>query len=273
MCLSALSFSLMQMAVKFTSANVPVYEQVFFRNFIMLIISVIALKIQKKPFLRDKSNLLKLFNRGFFGMLGVVLYFYATKYLPSADAAILQKSSPFFVAIFAFFLMKERLTKVEIVAFIIAFAGTIIVTKPGIQGINLPSLSGLLSAMFAAVAYVIIAMLKNKEDSFTIMLSFSLVTSIFMLPFVIKNPYLPNYIEWMGLIAIGIFGALGQYFITLSYSMANAGKVSIFNYTSVIFSAILGYIFFGDTIDYISLIGIIFVFFAAYLVYNEKMSS
>ncbi|MDO5716927.1 MAG: DMT family transporter [Tissierellia bacterium] len=273
MMLSAFSFSFMQMAVKFTSQSVPVYEQVFVRNLIMLVIATVSLKMAGKPLYRDKKNFKGLFFRGFFGMIGVLLYFYATKHLPSADAAILQKSSPFFVAIFSVLFLKERITKLEVLAFVIAFAGTIFVTKPSLSHLSLPSLAGLFSAIFAALAYVIISTLKGKEDNFTIMLSFSVITTVFMLPLVIFQFYLPSFVEILGLLAIGTAGAFGQYFLTKSYTMAQPGIVSIYNYTNVIFSAVLGYIFFRDTIDTMSFIGIVLIFGAAYLVYKSKTHS
>lgn len=271
MVVSALSFSIMQMAVKYTAKTVPVFEQVFFRNFVMLLISLVSLKIGHKPVYRDRKNLGILFLRGFFGMLGVVLYFYATKHLPSADAAILQKSSPFFVAIFSFFILGERLTKSEILAFLIAFAGAIFVTKPQWGKINLPSLAGLCSAIFAALAYVMIAALKGKEDSFTIMFAFSFVTTVCMLPFLLMHFYMPTFQEILGLCMIAITGAAGQYFLTRSYMSAAPGIVSIYNYTNVVFSALLGYFIFNDRIDAMSAIGITLIFSAAYYVYRVKM--
>lgn len=270
MIISALSFAFMQIAVKFTAASIPVLELVFMRNLFLIFTSIISIKKHKAPVVRDKKNIPLLFARGFFGMLGVVLYFIATKYLPSAEASILQKSSPFFVAIFAALFLKDKMTKIDVASMVIAFIGVIFVTKPTGVDVNIYSLFALLSAIFAAAAYVCISALKGKESSETIMFSFGIVTVVCILPFMLRDFVVPNLTEALGLIAIGIGGALGQYFLTLSYMMAPAGRVSIYNYSSVVFAAILGYFAFGDTIDIYSAVGILIIFIAAYLPFREK---
>lgn len=270
MLLSAFSFSIMQIAVKYTSQTIPVAELVFMRNFVMLLVAgFIAIK-NKKPLYKDKKNLPLILGRGIFGMLGVFLYFQATKYLPSAEASVLQKSSPFFVAIFAYITMKEPMSKADIISMIVAFTGVLFVTKPSASGFNNYAIIALLSGIFAAMAYTCIGMLKNREESHTIMLSFAIVTCVGMIPLMLGNFKVPNLKEIIGLAIVGICGMLGQWFLTFAYMMAPAGKVSIFNYTTVIFTSILGYFIFGDKIDLFSGIGILLIFIGAYVAYVGK---
>lgn len=270
MILSAFFFSIMQIAVKFTASTVPVSELVFMRNFVMLLAAGFVAIKNKKPLYKDKKNLPLILGRGIFGMFGVYLYFIGTKYLPSAEASVLQKSSPFFVFIFSYFAMKEPITRLDMIALIIAFAGVLFITKPSASGFNKYAVLALLSGVFAAAAYTCIGMLKGKEESHTIMLSFAIVTCLCMLPLMIRDFKVPNTKEILGLIVIGICGMLGQYFLTYAYMYAPAGRVSIFNYTSVLFTSIIGYFAFGDIIDLYSGIGIILIFIGAYIAYINK---
>lgn len=272
MLLSAFSFAIMQMAVKYSAQTVPVVELVVMRNLFLVFTSVISLKKQGKPYVRDKKNIPKLFLRGFFGMLGVLLYFIATKYLPTAEAAILQKSSPFFVVVFAAILLKEKVTKIDVISLILAFVGVAIITKPT-GDFNIYSIVAFLSALFAAMAYVIIGMLKGKEEGETVMLAFGLVTVVILAPFMIKGFKVPNAKEALGMIMVGIGGACGQYFLTKSYLMAPASKVSIYNYSSVVFSSIFGYFLFGDKIDFATGIGMILVFVAAFISFKSTQKA
>lgn len=270
MLLSAFSFSIMQIAVKYTAQTIPVAELVFMRNFVMLLVAGAITIKNKKPLYKDKKNLPLILGRGIFGMLGVFLYFQATKYLPSAEASVLQKSSPFFVAIFAYITMKEPMSKADIISMIVAFTGVLFVTKPSASGFNNYAIIALLSGVFAAMAYTCIGMLKGREESHTIMLSFAIVTCICMIPLMIGDFKVPNLKEIIGLAIVGICGMLGQWFLTFAYMMAPAGKVSIFNYTTVIFTSILGYFIFGDKIDLFSGIGILLIFIGAYVAYVGK---
>lgn len=272
MLLSAFSFAIMQMAVKYSAQTVPVVELVVMRNLFLVFTSVISLKKQGKPYVRDKKNIPKLFLRGFFGMLGVLLYFIATKYLPTAEAAILQKSSPFFVVVFAAILLKEKVTKIDVISLLLAFVGVAIITKPT-GDFNIYSIVAFLSALFAAMAYVIIGMLKGKEEGETVMLAFGLVTVVILAPFMIKGFKVPNAKEALGMLMVGIGGACGQYFLTKSYLMAPASKVSIYNYSSVVFSSIFGYFLFGDKIDFATGIGMILVFVAAFISFKSTQKA
>nr|WP_296255947.1 DMT family transporter [uncultured Ezakiella sp.] len=272
MLLSAFSFAIMQIAVKYSAQTVPVVELVVMRNLFLVFTSVISLKKQGKPFVRDKKNLPKLFLRGFFGMLGVLLYFIATKYLPTAEAAILQKSSPFFVMVFAAIFLKEKVSKIDVISLLIAFAGVAIITKPT-GDFNIYSIVAFLSALFAAMAYVIIGMLKGKEEGETVMLAFGLVTVVLLAPFMVKDFKMPNAKEALGMLMVGIGGACGQYFLTKSYLMAPASKVSIYNYASVVFSSIFGYFLFGDKIDIATGIGMTLVFVAALISFKSSQKA
>ena len=272
MLLSAFSFAIMQMAVKYSAQTVPVVELVVMRNLILVFTATISLKKQGKPLVRDKKNIPKLFLRGFFGMLGVLLYFIATKYLPTAEAAILQKSSPFFVVVFAAILLKEKVTKIDVISLILAFVGVAIITKPT-GDFNIYSIVAFLSALFAAMAYVIIGMLKGKEEGETVMLAFGLVTVVILAPFMIKGFKVPNAKEALGMLMVGIGGACGQYFLTKSYLMAPASKVSIYNYSSVVFSSIFGYFLFGDKIDFATGIGMVLVFVAAFISFKSTQKA
>lgn len=272
MVASALAFSLMQIAVKLTSDNVSIFLQVVFRNFILAVFSIIMLKKNKEKLMPVKEHRLALFFRGFLGLFGVVLYFYATKNMQTANAAILQKSSPFFVMIFAAIFLNEKLTKVHVLSLLIAFVGAYFVTNPSGNYNLLPALAGIFSAVFAAGAYTIIGKLGKSENAYRIMLAFGVVTCVSLFIPLVMTYKRPLPIDWLWLSMIGIFGGLGQYLLTIAYLYAPAGEVSIYNYTSVIFSAILGFIIFGDKIIPIEFLGIGLILLSALILflYNQK---
>lgn len=272
MVVSAFCFSIMQIAVKEGADVLTVFQQVFFRNFLLLLFSIIALKKNHKPVMPIKKHRIPLFFRGFFGLLGVVLYFYATQNMPAANASILQKSSPFFVMIFSHLYLNEKMQKFHIFSLAAAFIGAVLVANPTLSYDFLPSLAGIASAFFAAIAYTIIGGLSNKEDPMRVMLSFGLVTCVFILPFLLGDFKIPNIKGWICLIVIGLSGGLGQYFLTIAYQNAPAGEVSIYNYTSVIFSAVLAYFYLRETINLREAVGILIILITAVAmyVYNRR---
>lgn len=270
MILSALSFSLMQMSVKISGKSIPVMQQVFSRNLIIMIISIIVLLKNKESFLPNKESIIPLILRSLFGFFGVVASFYAFNNMILADASILQNTSPFWATFFAFLIIKEKILKIQWLALIIAIIGAMFVIKPSFNSNIFPSLVALSGAMFAGLAYTMIGYLKGKERNSIIILYFSFISSVLSLIFA-KTFVMPSLYEFLMLILIGVFAGFGQFFLTVSYKEAPVSTVSIFNYTGLIFSYLISVLFFNELIDVYSIIGMLLTISAALIVYFYKL--
>ncbi|PPS21185.1 DMT family transporter [Brachyspira murdochii] len=266
---SALSFSIMEIAVKISGSRIPVMEQVFARNFITLFISGFVMIKNREKFFPDKKNIVSILCRSASGYLGIIAYFYAANNMILADASVLQKTSPFWSSLFAFILIKEKILKVQWIGLIIAAIGSIFVIKPAMNSNVFPALAALSSAMFAGISYAIIGSLKGKESNSLIIFYFSLFSCLFSL-FFIKSFVMPNIFELLILLLIGIFAGFGQFFLTIAYKKAPVSAVSIFNYTGVIFSYLFSVFLFNEIADIYSVIGMIIIILAAALVYYYK---
>ena len=266
---SALSFSVMEIAVKISGSRIPVMEQVFARNFITLFISGFVMIKNREKFFPDKNNIVSIVCRSASGYLGIIAYFYAANNMILADASVLQKTSPFWSSLFAFILIKEKIIKVQWIGLIIAAIGSIFVIKPAMNSNVFPALVALSSAMFAGISYAIIGSLKGKESNSLIIFYFSLFSCLLSL-FFIKSFVMPNIFELLMLMLIGIFAGFGQFFLTIAYKKAPVSAVSIFNYTGVIFSYLFSVFLFNEIADIYSVIGMIIIIFAAGLVYYYK---
>ncbi|WP_297204758.1 DMT family transporter [uncultured Brachyspira sp.] len=269
---SALAFSIMQMIVKISGENIPIMEQVFARNFVTLIISTLVIIKNKEKLFPNKNNIFALFCRAFFGYLGVVSYFYATNNMLLADASILQRTSPFWSSFFAFIIIKEKISKIQCIALLIAIFGSILVIKPSMNSDILPALVALASAIFAGIAYAVIGFLKGKESNALIIFYFSLFSTVFSL-FFIGSFIAPNFYQVIMLLLIGIFAGLGQFFLTIAYKKAPVSRISIYNYMGVIFSYLLSVFILNEIIDIYSIIGMFLTITAALMVYFYKNKS
>ncbi|MDO5017725.1 MAG: DMT family transporter [Lagierella massiliensis] len=269
MVLSCVWFALMQILVKLTGGRIPLFEQVFFRNLITLFIcGYLCIKSGDK-LLGHKKNQHLLIGRSLLGYIGVVTYFFAINHLDSADATILQKSSPIFVIIFAVVFLKEKLTKSKVINLVLCFIGTMFVVRPSFNMDFTPALVGMLSALFAGGAYTVLAHLNKYEKPNTIIFYFSLFSFLVSIPLMWKNFIIPTPRELVLLLGIGIFAGLGQIFLTQSYRIGEASEVSIFNYSTVVFTSILGFVLFGEIISPFSLLGILLIFSSSYYQYKK----
>lgn len=265
--LSSISMTLMSVMVKFTG-NVSLFQQVFFRSFVMAIFAGVLIYINKGNYFGYKENRKILFFRSTFGFLGVLASFYATNNLYLGDAQALLKISPFVVTILAVVFLKEEITKVRIFTMVLAFIGAIIIIDPRFSSRLFPSLIGVSAAFFSGTAYVIISYLarrERREDPLTIIFMFAIWSMVYTIPFLIGNFEIPSFRTLVFLILIGVFASLGQYLLTTAYSIADASKISIFDYVSLIASAIFGIIFFNEILPLRSIIGIIIIISSAYI--------
>ena len=155
---------------------------------------------------------------------------------------------------------------------IIVFIGALLIIKPQFNFSVLPSLLGFISAMCAGATYTLIRFLREREKASTIVFYFSFVSVVAMFPIMMLNYQKPTIIQFMYLIGIGIFAGIGQFTLTNAYRYAPAGEVSIYDYTSIVFSAIIGFIVWLEVPDFLSVIGTSLIIASAIFayIYNEK---
>ena len=270
--LSALGFALMSACVKL-AGDLPNFQKVFFRNLVSAIIALYLILKHKGSFTgkRESRNLLLM--RSTFGTIGVILNFYAIDKLVLSDANMLNKLSPFLSVILCALFLKEKINRKQIISIIIAFIGALLIIKPTFSIAIIPYLAGIFGALFAASAYTCLRVLGKKEESYTIVFFFSMFSLITTFPMFIYV-YEPMTIsQLIYLLLAGLFASLGQFGITLAYRYAPAKEISIFDYTNIIFSAILSIFIFNQYPDILSIVGYIVVFSASFYVflYNKKL--
>ncbi len=254
MVVSGLSFALMGAMVRF-SGDIALPTKVFFRNLVTLAITGgFAIRLSQNP-LAATPHWRRLLLRSLCGLAGVILYFLALGKMNLADASLLNKTSPFFVTVFAVIFLKERFNRDLIPALAAAFVGAIMVIKPRFDYAMLPALAGFGSGLFAGMAYVLVRSLRGQESPNRIILTFSLVSSLAMLPFLVANPPHPTTGQWLALLGTGVFAAGGQYGLTFAYHHAQASRISVFTYLHVLFALLLGALLWGEQMDTLSLIG------------------
>jgi drug/metabolite transporter (DMT)-like permease len=246
MIVANLFLSLVPVCVKAipAEAGVSISQKLFARASISAIITLFILLIRRIPLKPGSIRLLG--TRSIFGIAGMFAYFKAVESMPLAEAVTINRLSPFFVLIFAWWFLKERLRKAQIVALLLGLGGVVVILRPGVIPITLPAGFALLSAVFAGSAYTAIRALRKTDKPLIIVFWFSLLMSLVFLPAVVRNGVIPDSGSLILLICIGIFGAAGQLFMTAAYRYAPGGKVAIYSYLSVVFSMLWQIMFFSS---------------------------
>lgn len=252
-------FALMTFFVRL-SGDLPIMEKAFFRNAVAAIIAFGTLVKSKEKFAFKKENIPDLFMRSLCGTLGLICNFYAIDKLNIADANILNKLSPFFAILMSYFILKEKANKIEWLSVIVAFTGALFVVKPSFNMQFIYAMIGVCGGLGAGIAYTFIRKLgKNGERGPIIVLCFSVFSCVVTLPFLIFQFQPMSLLQFVFLILAGVAAAGGQFSITKAYTKAPARDISVFDYTQVLFAALLGFIFLDQIPDILSLIGYVII--------------
>lgn len=259
MLLSALGFALMAACVKAVGGyGIPVMEIVAARAIISLIISYVDVKRKRISVWGNNKPLL--IARGAIGAVSLMVIYFAVTTLPLAEATILQYTYPAFTAVLALIFLKERIQLATIICIALSILGLLVMMRPGIETETsaLPLLSvgaALLGALGSAAAYVIVRQLSRSEDGSVIIFYFPLIALPASLILLGDDFVMPNTEALILLIMVGIFTQVGQIGLTKAMAAESAGKATAYSYVQVIFSAILGIIFFAETPTFWTLLG------------------
>lgn len=248
-------FSLMTFFVRI-SGDIPTMQKAFFRNAVAAVVAIVILAKSPEGFHINKKNIPDILVRCVCGTAGLICNFYAIDKLGLADSNMLNKLSPFFAIIMSAIVLKEKANKVEWAAVIMAFAGALFIIKPSFQVTSLYGLIGMLGGLGAGIAYTFVRKLGKKgERGPVIVMCFSVFSCMVTLPFLIIS-YQPMSIRQLAcLLLAGAAAAGGQLSITKAYTKAPAKEISVFDYSQIIFAALLGFFFLGEIPDIYSIVG------------------
>lgn len=254
--LSAFCFALMNMFVHL-SGDIPSVQKSFFRNIVAAAFAFAILLRDKTPFRCKKENMKYMLMRSVFGTVGILCNFYAIDHLVLADASMLNKMSPFFAVVFSLLLLKEKVTPAQALIVLGAFLGSMFVVKPTFANMDLlPSFIGLLGGIAAGAAYTMVRKLGEAgEKGPFIVFFFSSFSCLATLPWLLFCYRPMSLMQLAILLLAGLAAAGGQFSITAAYCYAPAREISVYDYSQIIFSAILGYLVFGQIPDALSWLG------------------
>ena len=269
MILSAFFGALNGAVAKVLSQSMDPIEIVFYRNLLGALIILYTLK--KLPVSINVSKLHLLFLRGLFGTIAMLFFFYTIATIPLGEAIILNKTSPFFVTILAFYLMKESINFNTFIALIIGFIGLVLIIKPFGIVLSIEHIYGVLGGFFAAAAYATIKRIKDIYDARVIMLSFMLIGVIIPFLLFLFTPYVKFSIHtdlnvWLLIVLMAVLSTASQWLLTRAYSLSPASIIGVVSYTSIPFAVGFG-VMLGDLFpDILTLIGISLIVLGGILV-------
>lgn len=257
-------FMVMAALIKASSETVPPAQAVFFRS--LFAFPVIMLWLWQRHDLRTgliPQNFMGHVWRGIFGTAGMVLTFGALGLLPLPEVTAIGYATPMFTVLFAAIFLGERIRLFRLSAVALGLVGVMIVMAPRLSLSNevvnttatIGALMMLAAAVLRAMVQIHVRKLVETEHTAAIVFYFSLTATVLAL---MTYP-LGEWTGWHGLdwvmpdwkvagllIAAGLVGGAGQILVTSSLRFGGASTLAPFDYSSMIFASLIGWVVFGE---------------------------
>ncbi|MDF2153365.1 DMT family transporter [Vibrio sp. CAU 1672] len=251
MLLSAFGFALMSATVKHVSLHgIPVFEIVAARALVSLVISYLDVKRKRLSVWGNNKPLL--FARGLVGTVALMCVYYSVTTLPLAEATIFQYVHPVFTALLALLFLKERIQVSTLICIMLCLLGLYVMVSPSTnselaQSLPLFSVSmAILGALGSSIAYVIVRKLSRTEDSSVIIFYFPLIALPVSILLMAGSFVMPDLYLTLMLVLVGVFTQIGQLGLTKAMQTQEAGKASAYAYVQIVFSIVIGALFFDE---------------------------
>jgi drug/metabolite transporter (DMT)-like permease len=242
-------FSLATVFAKFVtnSTNIPAIEITFFRVSIGTVVAALYMWHTGTSFKPQKVKLV--ISRALFSFSALIGFFYAVEHSSVTNANMLNMTYPVFIFLVAPLFKLERLHKSAFLFLILTMAGIYLVVFPDFTHINKGDLIGLLSGILAAFAIISLSMAREFDSTvlivFYLMFIGTILNAIMMAPVFV----MPDTRDLPLLIASGLSGLAGQILLTMGYKNVSAKAGSMVSSSRIIFAALMGSLFFSETLS------------------------
>jgi drug/metabolite transporter (DMT)-like permease len=256
--ISAVLFAVMSALIRYLGARYPIGEVVFYRSAfaIVPIVIIYALRGELAATVRTERPFGQA-TRGALSIVGMFCNFGALARLPLIEANAISFTSPLISVAFAAVFLKERVRIYRWSAVTIGFLGVLVVLAPHLSGdqltIAMASTTGVAGVAYAVAGSATNAAtntqtrwLTQSESTSSIVFYFSLICAVAGLVTLPFGWLTPNAAELAALVAVGFLGGTGHLLLTESYRYAAASVVAPFDYTSMVWALVLGYVMFGE---------------------------
>ena len=271
MIISGFCFVLMHSATKYLADSVHVFEIVFLRCALVVVVLFPFIMREGKKSLITKQPKNQIY-RIVTNSIAILFFFYGLTLSPLALATALNFTAPIFTVILAIIFLKEKLTPQCLIALFLGFMGVLFVLRPDLS-FNAGGVFILLSSLIWAISLIFIKKLTRTDSAVTI----SLYAGVGMVPatFLMAYPYLEkiNTPQFAVIFFIAISGTLAQ---TLLNSALKRGDLSFLlplDFLKLIWSVIIGSVLFGESTPILLWLGGAFIISAATLLVITKKKS
>ena len=239
-------YAIMNALVKWLGPSYPTLEIVFFRSIFAFVPIVFFLRHTAALASLRTAHPLGHALRALVGMVSLSLFFYAYVHMPLANVIAISFAAPLLVTALSVPMLGERVGWRRWSAILVGFLGVVVMVKPDSGVFGWIAAAAFAATVCYALVMVILRKLSRTESSGAIVFYYALISTVAAGAFI---PFLwvtPDAEGWILLILLGLIGGVAQIAMTNAFRLADVSIVAPFDYTAMIWTALLGYFIWGD---------------------------
>ena len=269
--LSVLFFVLMSVCIKATGDHIPLFQVVFFRNFFALLPLFLVIYFYKLE-IKSINNMKMHIARAILGISAMSLFFISLRYVHLVEMQTVSFSTVFFISILSVIFLGEKIGYRRIIAIVFGFIGVVIILEPNQNIFSNYSILPLIASLFLSFAVIALKKILKTNNNILSVWVFTMMCTLISLCFYNQSWIWPNNLDLLFMISSGVLGFIAQICLTKSFQLADASLLAPLDFSSVIWSFFLGYLFFNEILTSNILIGgTIVLFSVGYIFYRERV--
>lgn len=262
-------FSAMDATAKALMERYAPIQVVWARYAGMMAVVAVVLAPRLGPLLRTRRIGLQLLRSAFL-FAATYTFFTAISRMDIAAATAVMQVHPMILTLAAALILRETLGPRRIFGIVAALTGALIVIRPGSEVFSLTALLPLLGGVFYASYALTTRFLGRDEPIMTSFLYTAIIGTLVASLLTIPVWQVPQASDWIIFLGLGAVGALGQFMLIRSLTIAEAGAVAPFSYAGVIFATVWGYLAFDEVPDGATLLGALVIVGAGVYVWHRE---
>ncbi len=242
------TITVMSALVRVAAEGLHPFVVVFFATALTAGAMMAVLRRQGLPVL-PRRRLGRYLLRATFDGIAFITWYYAVSSIPLAEATTLFFTLPLFVVVFAATILGETIGWRRWAAVALGFAGAMIVLRPDMVAMEVGALAALLAALTSAASNVMVRSLARDDPPVAVMGRNMVLLFPIPLAAAMTQWTTPTAPQFVWLIAIAALAGATQFFLTRAYAATDASKLAPFQFTQLVFAALIGYAAFGELPD------------------------
>ena len=263
----------LRVIAKYLSTDLGIAEIVFFRNCFGLLPLLIILKFYRREALDSPINKLGMIRLSACALLSMTAIFTSYKFLDPVSAESIIFTAPIFVVIYSRIRNKASIDYLRSFFMSCGFIGTLLVLRPWSSGVGIISIIPLIAASLSAMVSLLMVEINKTEQPLNAAVWFSIQMAIMGAPMIFFNWVTPSFEDLVLLVAMGIFAGLAQYLLILAYKYADATIVTPFQYSSLIWAFLYGFLIWGEIPNLTAFVGGVLIVISGFLIARKEIKT